>query len=147
IVVQGLFWWYPLVPLVRRQIRAHEEECCDALVVAVLPARSYAAAIVRTLDFLAGDPMPLPAAASGLGRVASLKRRLTRIVNGGVGGRLGLCSRTILITAAAVLLPLIPTLAQSNRRDAAPEDQNRRIEQPDLADLGTGADLADDAVV
>src|SRR5262249_44539898 len=53
-VVQGVYWWYPLVPLARRQMQVHEEECCDALVVGVLPARSYAAAIVRTLDFLAG---------------------------------------------------------------------------------------------
>src|SRR5262245_19904225 len=44
ILVQGAFWWYPLVPVIRRQIRACEEECCDALVIAVLPARTYVAA-------------------------------------------------------------------------------------------------------
>ncbi len=53
-VVQGIYWWNPLVLLVRRQIQAHEEECCDALVTDLLPARSYASAIVQTLDFLAG---------------------------------------------------------------------------------------------
>src|SRR5262249_44374686 len=81
-VVQGIYWWYPLVGLARRQVQAHEEECCDALVVDVLPARSYAQAIIRTLDFLAGAA-PLPAVASGLSRVAAMKRRLTRIMCGG----------------------------------------------------------------
>src|SRR5262245_7420229 len=64
-IVQGVYWWNPMVPLARRQVQAYEEECCDALVVDMLPARSYASAIVQTLDFLAGA-MPLPAAASGL---------------------------------------------------------------------------------
>src|SRR5262245_47750177 len=26
--VQGIYWWLPLVPLARRQVHAHEEECC-----------------------------------------------------------------------------------------------------------------------
>src|SRR5205085_12562286 len=86
--VQGLYWWLPLVPLARRQVQAHEEACCDALVVEMLPARTYAAAIIHTLDFLAGAE-PLPAHASGLTRVAAMKRRLLRIMSGGVAGRLG----------------------------------------------------------
>lgn len=144
ILVQGAFWWYPLVPLIRRQIRAYEEESCDALVVAVLPARTYAAAIVRTLDFLAGDRAALPAAASGLGRVASLKRRLSRIMTGGAAGRLGAGGRAVLVAAAFGLLPLIPTLAQSNPRSAFPGDENRQLAGPVEQDSD---DSADDVVV
>src|SRR5262249_35608505 len=125
IVVQGVYWWYPLVPFIRRQIRSHEEECCDALVVGLLPAKSYASAIVRTLDFLAGDPFPLPVVASGLGRVALLKRRLTRIMAGNASGRLGVGSRTLLVATAIGLLPLIPTLAQSRPRNDPSGDENR----------------------
>jgi beta-lactamase regulating signal transducer with metallopeptidase domain len=110
--VQGLYWWLPLVPFARRQVQAHEEECCDALVVGMLPARTYAAAIVHTLDFLAGAA-PLPAHASALTRVAAMKRRLLRIMTGGVAGRLGFAGRLALLTLAAGALPLLPTLARS----------------------------------
>src|SRR5262249_40638554 len=118
VLVQGVYWWYPLVPLARRQIQLHEEECCDALVTDLLPARSYASAIIRTLGFLAGDVGPLPAPASGLGRVATLKRRLTRIMHGGVPGTLGFASRLALAAVALGLLPLLPTLAESSRPPA-----------------------------
>jgi len=88
-VVQGLYWWNPVVLLARQQLQTHGEECCDALVVQILPARCYASAIIRTLDFLADDVLAVPATASALGRVACMKRRLTRIMHGGVAGRLG----------------------------------------------------------
>jgi hypothetical protein len=117
--VQGLYWWLPLVPFARRQVQAHEEECCDALVVAMLPARTYAAAIVHTLDFLAGAD-PLPTHASALTRVAAMKRRLLRIMNGGVAGRLGFAGRLVILTLAAGSLPLLPTLARSVSEPGTP---------------------------
>jgi beta-lactamase regulating signal transducer with metallopeptidase domain len=115
-LVQGVYWWYPLVPLVRRMIQSCEEECCDALVVDRLPARSYAAAIVRTLDFLAGAS-PAPAEACGIRRVDSLKRRLTRIIRGGPAGQTSGSGRVFLVALGLASLPLVPTLA----RTAAPE--------------------------
>src|SRR5205823_4695042 len=64
VVVTGLYWWFPLVRLARRRLQAHEEECCDAWVVGLLPARAYATAILRTLEFLAGPAPAVPATAS-----------------------------------------------------------------------------------
>jgi beta-lactamase regulating signal transducer with metallopeptidase domain len=128
--VQGLFWWYPLVPFARRQIHSHEEECCDALVVSLLPARTYATAIVRTLDFLAGaNPLPVPA--SGLTRVAAMKRRLLRIMAGGVAGRLSFASRLAVLTLAAGSLPLLPTLARSVAEPSAVSDEVEIAESND----------------
>src|SRR5262249_22592140 len=80
LLVTGLYWWCPLVWWARRQIHIHEEECWDAWVVSALPARTYAAAILETVDFLAEVRAVLPLAASALGRVRFLKRRLTQIM-------------------------------------------------------------------
>lgn len=112
-VVQGVYWWFPLVPFARRQLHSCEEESCDAIVVDLLPAPLYASAIVRTLDFLAGDMKTLPATASGLGRVATLKCRLTRILTGRLTSRIGVAGRLALAALAAMLLPLAPILARS----------------------------------
>jgi beta-lactamase regulating signal transducer with metallopeptidase domain len=118
LAAQGLYWWYPLVWLARRQLQSHEEECCDAWVVGEVPARSYASAILQTLDFLAGAP-PVPATASGLSRVAALKRRLVRIMGGGVPKRLTVVGRLALLAVALGVLPLLPTAAPTEA--AAPE--------------------------
>lgn len=143
-VVQGIYWWNPLVILVRRQIQAHEEECCDALVVDLLPARSYATAIVQTLDFLAGAP-PIPSAASGLRRVASLKQRLTRILAGNRAGRLGLGGRALLGVLAIGLLPLLPSLAQSTPERTPPPKLTLTASGEQTWDAA--GDANDDAIV
>lgn len=144
-VVQGVYWWNPLVPLARRQVQAHEEECCDALVVDVLPARSYASAIVQTLDFLAGA-IPLPAPASGLRRVLPLKHRLTRILDGGSAGRLGTASRIVLGTLAVGLLPLLPSLAQSSTAPTQPASVSLTVTS-DLNNEAIADDSTDDVIV
>jgi beta-lactamase regulating signal transducer with metallopeptidase domain len=107
LLAQGIYWWYPVVWLARRQLQVHEEECCDAWVVGEVPARSYAAAILRTLDFLA-EPPALPAIASGLGRVAALKRRLTRILCDRTPKRLSVVGRLAFVALALAVLPLVP---------------------------------------
>src|SRR5262249_42758266 len=78
----GLYWWYPPVWWMRRQLQAAEEECCDALVVGELPgtARTYATALLDTLDFLAEARLALPPVASGMGRMHDLQRRLAMIM-------------------------------------------------------------------
>jgi beta-lactamase regulating signal transducer with metallopeptidase domain len=78
----GLYWWCPLVWYCCQALHAVEEECCDAWVVSELPeaAPAYAAALLETVDFLAGARMALPPPASGFGRMYSLKRRLTMIL-------------------------------------------------------------------
>jgi len=68
ILVLGVYWWCPLVWWARSHLQAREEECCDAWVVGELPARTYASAILRTLDFLADRRGLVPLGASGLAR-------------------------------------------------------------------------------
>lgn len=52
--VLTIYWWHPLVWLLRRSLRDESETCCDAWVVAVLPTarRAYAEALVTATAFL-----------------------------------------------------------------------------------------------
>jgi WD40 repeat protein/beta-lactamase regulating signal transducer with metallopeptidase domain len=120
----GLYWWYPLAWWARRRLQAAEEECCDAWVVEQLPARSYASAIVETVDFLAAERAAVPALASGLGGLDALKRRLTLILRGTAPKRLPVLARLAVLGLAAALLPWLPTLA-GQPADTAAETATR----------------------
>jgi len=108
LVAVALYWWCPLAWWARAQLRACEEECCDAWVVEQLPARCYAGAILETVEFLAATPRALPAAASGLGRVEALKRRLTAIMERRHPHDLSGAGRVVVVLLAC-LLPVLPT--------------------------------------
>jgi bla regulator protein blaR1 len=113
-VATGLYWWLPIVWWVRRELSDAEEECCDAWVVWALPqaAKSYASALVETLDFLSGSQPALPPVASGLGRLPLLRRRLTMIMHGTTPRKLTGLGFLVVVAAAALLLPLWPSWAQ-----------------------------------
>lgn len=114
LLVMGIYWWCPLAWWARRGLQQAEEECCDAWVVWTLPgaARSYALALVETVDFLAGVRPSLPPAASGLGHVRLLKRRLTMILRGSTPRALTLGGLVVLLALGVLLLPLVPGRAQ-----------------------------------
>ena len=111
----ALFWWHPVVWWARRQIRIHEEECCDSLVVSRLAneGRTYADALVDTIEFLSAARPVLPPAASGIDGVKFMKRRMTLIMSGRTTHSLGRAGRLAVVVMAAILLPFIPTLEQS----------------------------------
>ncbi|WP_165066712.1 M56 family metallopeptidase [Paludisphaera rhizosphaerae] len=72
------FWWHPVVWWSRRRLRDLEEECCDAIVLEASPsqAKTYALALLETLDFLSRTPrlgVPLPTAVHS---TDSLTRRI-----------------------------------------------------------------------
>src|SRR5262249_34594709 len=84
LLATGLYWWHPVVWWARRELREAEEQCCDAWVVSVRPeaAKAYASALLEAVEFLSKARAPLPLAASGIGQVEHLKRRLTMILKG-----------------------------------------------------------------
>jgi WD40 repeat protein/beta-lactamase regulating signal transducer with metallopeptidase domain len=135
-VALGLFWWYPLAWWARSRLQIAEEQCCDAWVVETLPARAYAAAIVETVDFLAGNLPATPALASGLGRIDGLKRRLTLILSGASPKRLSVAGRLAVLVLALGLLPLLPTLAHSEKE---PADAGQKVAPADVGDPGDEA--------
>ena len=129
LVVLALYWWCPLVWWARRHLQEAEEECCDAWVVWLMPgaARGYALALVETLEFMAGARAALPPVASGIGHVRLLKRRLTMIMRGTTPRALTVGGGLAVLALGALLLPLMPSLAQSQPVGSPPrEDPNLR---------------------
>jgi beta-lactamase regulating signal transducer with metallopeptidase domain len=121
LVVLGLYWWHPLAWYARRELREAEEQCCDSWVVTALPgsARTYAAALLDTLDFLAGaDAAPL--LVSGIGPVTDLKRRLTMIVRGVPPRALSRTAALVVLALGGLLLPWLPVWGQDRPKPAAP---------------------------
>jgi hypothetical protein len=136
----GLYWWCPLAWWAKAQLQQAEEECCDAWVVWTLPgaARAYALALVETVEFLAGARPALPPAASGLGQVQSLKRRLTMILRGTTPRALSLAGIFAVLGLGALLLPLAPTWAQAAtpltlvQKEDPPKDETKKADpKPD----------------
>jgi beta-lactamase regulating signal transducer with metallopeptidase domain len=111
-VVMGLYWWHPVVWYARRELREAEEQCCDAWVVSTLPdtGRTYASALLDTLDFLSTAQAAVPPLASGLGQIADLKRRLTMIMQGNTPRSLTWPGCLAVITLGLTLLPMLPSL-------------------------------------
>jgi beta-lactamase regulating signal transducer with metallopeptidase domain len=119
LLVTGLFWWLPLVWLVRRNLRTVEEQCCDAWVVWSLPGRAeaYARALLHTVAFLADTRTAMPPVASGARHVRQLERRLTMIMERTPPRMLGTAARLAVAVAAVLMLSFLPTWAQESRED------------------------------
>jgi beta-lactamase regulating signal transducer with metallopeptidase domain len=130
----GLYWWHPAMWLARQELREAEEQCCDAWVVWALPgaAAAYAAALVETVTFLAEARAALPVAASGIGHLQHLKRRLTMIVRGTTPRALGGAGLAAVLGLGALLLPLFPTRAQT------PPPALPRAAEPPATPAGNG---------
>jgi WD40 repeat protein/beta-lactamase regulating signal transducer with metallopeptidase domain len=109
-----LYWWHPVVWWARQALREAEEQCCDAWVVGTLPAAgpAYAAALLETVDFLDRARPTLPAAASGIGQVHHLRRRLTMILRETPPRSLSSAGLLVVVGLGLVLLPLAPGRAQ-----------------------------------
>lgn len=127
-VVLGLYWWHPAVWYARRELREAEEQCCDAWVVSTLPGtgRTYATALVDTLDFLSTASAAVPPLASGVGQVTDLKRRLTMIMRGTTPRALGWPGSLAIIGLGALLLP---AWVQAQSPNPKPEPKDIIIER------------------
>jgi bla regulator protein BlaR1 len=81
LTVAVAFWWLPGIRFVGRQLRACEETCCDAAVVAHRPhaRRDYARLLLDVLDFSRPQPRAV-APATAMSTVAGLERRLRAIL-------------------------------------------------------------------
>jgi hypothetical protein len=126
LVVAGCYWWHPVVWWARRAIHAAEEQCCDAWVVWALPqaARAYGKALLQTVEFLDARPV-LPAAASGIGHVRFLQRRLAMIVQQPPRPWVPWPVQLAAVALGLVVLPLAPQRLQAQ----APDDTSPRPER------------------
>lgn len=123
----GLYWWLPVAWYAQRELREAEEQCCDAWVLATLPGsgRSYAHALLETIDFLSSAPA-VPLLASGIGQVSDLKRRMRMILKGTTPRALSWRGLAVLLVLGLVLLPLLPAWVQGE----PPADPAENSEAP-----------------
>jgi beta-lactamase regulating signal transducer with metallopeptidase domain len=129
-----LYWWHPVVWFARREIEAAEEQCCDAWVIQHQHGsrRSYAEALLTTIDFLCEPQTALPPAACGLGEVPLLRTRLKQIMKGHLAAGLSRGVRALVLSAGVIISPLQPALwatssparPKINRVARAPSTEN-----------------------
>jgi beta-lactamase regulating signal transducer with metallopeptidase domain len=126
-IVLMLYWWHPVAWLARRELREAEEQLCDAWVVQTMPGcgKTFATALLDAVDFLSTPNDPIPPLASGLGRTADLKRRLTMILRGSTSHMLGRLSALVLLLVAVCVLPLMPGLSNAQPPAEKPAKEGR----------------------
>lgn len=138
LVVSVLYWWHPVVWVARRQIETTEEQCCDAWVVGQSPSgpRTYAEALLTTIDFISEHRVVLPPAASGVTDIAAIERRLQQIMCETVPRSLSSTMRGVVL-GLVVLLPLQPLLLAAPSRIVA--DLTSQLKEVSISDSGSEA--------
>jgi beta-lactamase regulating signal transducer with metallopeptidase domain len=117
-----VFWWHPVVWWARRELRELEEQCCDGMVLDILPdaGKSYAVSLVETLRFLSETSFMKPLAATGAKPGASLARRIAMLKDyRNAGVRLTIGRALLLLALAAV--PMAVALAAESKQPAEKE--------------------------
>lgn len=106
IVCLCLYWWHPVVWCARRRIEESEEACCDAFVIRHESSRTYANAIMATLDFMSErEPVSSLAMASQLAPI-SLQKRLTAVMLRSQSECLSHTGWLTLVAFCVILLPM-----------------------------------------
>ncbi len=124
-LVRILYWWYPPVAWIGRQLRVAEEQCCDSLVVTTLPEgrQEYAAVLLDTVDFV-GAALSSRAyrEALAMSSFLSLKRRVTMVLRESFSSRLS--PRMVLVVAglALLVLPFGLSFASADKQEGQTTD-------------------------
>jgi len=103
-LVEAIFWFYPLVWWLGARLIDERERACDEEVVALGNDRQiYAESILRVCEFCLGSPLPCVSGVTG----ADLKRRMVHIMNDRISHKLDF-ARKALLTLAALLAIAVP---------------------------------------
>src|SRR5581483_10374450 len=123
-LVEAVFWFYPLVWWLGARLLEEREFACDEEVVALGGDRHiYAESILKVCEFCLGSPLPCVSGVTG----ADLKKRMVHIMNARMLHSLGLVRKLLLAVAATLaiaipvtigLLTATPSGAQTQIADA-----------------------------
>ena len=103
-LVESVFWFYPLVWWLGTRLIDERERACDEEVVALGKDRQiYAESILKVCEFCLGSPLPCVSGVTG----ADLKRRMVHIMNDRISLKLDFARKTLL-TLAAILAVTVP---------------------------------------
>ena len=108
------FWWNPVVWLARRNLRATEEICCDALVISSLHPKphSYAQSLLTAVESLVRPAIRPPAMASEINSGGFLERRFKMIVSNSSRKSKSRRIQACVLLCAMIVLPLGAASAQ-----------------------------------
>jgi len=108
------FWWNPVVWWARRNLRATEEICCDALVLSALKPQphSYATSLLTAVESLACPAIRRPAMASEINGGGFLERRFRMIVSKKASRANSRWMQAVALLCATAVLPLGLAVAQ-----------------------------------
>lgn len=130
------FWWNPVAWWARRNLRAHEEICCDAQVLRSFGAepRAYAASLLQVAASLAPPDVRPPAVASAFTDGGELERRFHMILSKNPLARVSRRVQAVLLAGAVVLLPLGIAAAQEPDYQAVQKRLQAAVEAGELSE-------------
>jgi uncharacterized protein (TIGR03435 family) len=106
-VVEAVFWFYPLVWWLRKRLSEERERACDEEVLRLPNSPDvYAESILKVCEFCVQSPLPCVSGVTS----SDLKRRITYIMTEQVEQRLNL-ARKLLLAAAGLLGITLPVVA------------------------------------
>lgn len=130
-VTLALYWWYPVVWWMQKQLHRTHEECCDAHVLDLFPkrARIYGEALLSTVELIHQQPK-VPLWANEFGGNHHLKQRIETMLNQTISPRLSRRVQRALLVCGAILLGLSIHWSEA---DAQPLEASGVKETPTLA--------------
>lgn len=134
LLISVVYWWHPLVWLVRRRLHEAEEQCCDAWVCWALPGcgRRYAETLLQLAESPGGRTIErhlLPA--SPFLRSFSLKARIEMILQNRRSPRVTLRAMCFVTVMAVLALAFSIETQRKNALAAANDDSSAaKSEQP-----------------
>ncbi|MGW8256603.1 MAG: M56 family metallopeptidase, partial [Thermoguttaceae bacterium] len=144
-VIITFFWWHPVVWLAARRLHELEDQCCDAMAVDLAPhsAKSYATALMDTLDFLCERSIVAPLGATAAKSSISLRRRIAMLKNRSWTARWTFGRFAILLAVAA--LPMAVAFGQKPpeaTNKTPPDIVERRAVNKSVKDFPEKVDLS-----
>jgi uncharacterized protein (TIGR03435 family) len=104
-IVEALFWFYPVVWWIGRQLLHERERACDCDVLEHAGRHDYAEGILNVCKWYYGSPLPCVAGITG----ADLRSRVESVLRGERPAALSVAKRGVLGTTllATILVPMI----------------------------------------
>jgi bla regulator protein blaR1 len=126
-MVEALFWFYPLVWWLGARLLEERERACDEEVVELGSDRQvYAESILKVCEFCLGSPLPCVSGVTG----ADLKKRMVHIMTARILRKLDF-TRKLLLTTAALLAIAVPiTFGLLHATPSHAQTQDTTMAQP-----------------
>jgi uncharacterized protein (TIGR03435 family) len=106
-LVEAIFWFYPLVWWLGARLVDERERACDEEVLELGGDRQvYAESILKVCEFCLGSPLPCVSGVTG----ADLKKRMVHIMNDRLLHNLGFARKFLLMSAATLAIAIPVTI-------------------------------------